>query len=123
VPVRFWHGFALLDHGIGWAGGNRERHRHRELDRAANLTAAPRTGNIVIFDGYSTYYEPITEAGAACSLSLGRTGMTTGIAAATGSLALADRLRVERLQRRELDYGGDSHIGLCHRHGQRVVRL
>jgi len=55
---------------------------------AANLTATPRTGNIVIFDGYSTYYEPITEAGAACSLSLGSTGMTTGIAATAGSLSL-----------------------------------
>ena len=55
---------------------------------AANLTAAPRTGNIVIYDGYATYYEPITEAAAVCTLSLGGTGMTTGIAAATGSLAL-----------------------------------
>ena len=55
---------------------------------AANLTAAPRTGNIVIYDGYTTYYEPITEAAAVCTLSLGGTGMTTGIAATTGSLAL-----------------------------------
>jgi len=55
---------------------------------AANLTAAPRTGNILIFDGYTTYQEPITEAAAVCTLTLGGTGMTTGIAAASGSLAL-----------------------------------
>jgi uncharacterized protein (TIGR03437 family) len=54
----------------------------------ANLTAAPRTGNILIYDGYALYKEPITEAGAACSLTLGGTGITTGIAATTGSLAL-----------------------------------
>jgi uncharacterized protein (TIGR03437 family) len=68
--------------GTGYGGGS------VNWAAAANLTAAPRTGNIVILDGYTTYYEPITEAGAVCSLSLGGTGMTTGIAAATASLAL-----------------------------------
>jgi uncharacterized protein (TIGR03437 family) len=55
---------------------------------AANLTASTRTGNIVIYDGYAAYYEPITQTGAVCTLSLGGTGMTTGVAAAAGSLAL-----------------------------------
>jgi uncharacterized protein (TIGR03437 family) len=57
---------------------------------APNLTAAPRTGNILIYDGYVTYQEPITEAGATCSLSLGGTGtgIFTGVAAATGSVSL-----------------------------------
>jgi len=43
--------------GTGYGGGS------VNWTAAANLTAAPRTGNIVILDGYTTYYEPITEAG------------------------------------------------------------
>ena len=53
-----------------------------------NLAAAPRTGHILILDGYAVYQEPVTQAGATCPLTLGATSLTTGIAAATASLAL-----------------------------------
>ncbi len=55
---------------------------------APNVTAAARTGNILIFDGYYLYKEPITEAAAACSLSLGGTSVTTSFAAATSSVSV-----------------------------------
>lgn len=55
---------------------------------APNLTAAQLTGNIVIFDGYLYYREPITEDAATCSLTLGGTGTTTGPAASTATLTL-----------------------------------
>jgi uncharacterized protein (TIGR03437 family) len=55
---------------------------------APNLTAVQQTGNIVIYDGYINYKEPITEAAATCSLTLGGTSTTTGAAASTATLAL-----------------------------------
>jgi uncharacterized protein (TIGR03437 family) len=55
---------------------------------APNLTAAPRTGNIEIYDGYTLYKEPIVEAAATCSLSLGATGLSTGIAPESAAVTL-----------------------------------
>jgi len=55
---------------------------------APNLTAAKRTGNVVIYDGYLNYKEAITEDPATCSLTLGGTGTTTGAASGTSTVTL-----------------------------------
>lgn len=55
---------------------------------APNLTAAQLIGNILIFDGYTSYQEPITEDASACTLTLGGTATTVPATASTGSLAL-----------------------------------
>jgi len=55
---------------------------------APNPTAALRTGNILIYDGYITYHEPITENAATCTLSLGATSITEPATASTGSVTV-----------------------------------
>jgi uncharacterized protein (TIGR03437 family) len=55
---------------------------------AANPTAALRTGNILIYDGFVTYQEPITENATTCTLSLGASSVTEPATASTGSVTV-----------------------------------
>jgi uncharacterized protein (TIGR03437 family) len=55
---------------------------------APNLTAAKLTGNIVVYDGYFYYREPVTETAATCSLTLGANSTTAGAAAGTATVTL-----------------------------------
>jgi len=55
---------------------------------APNLTATAVTGNIVIYDYYLYYKEPVTEDAASCSVTLGSTSTTTGATATSGSVTL-----------------------------------
>lgn len=55
---------------------------------AANLTASQRTGDILLFDGYATYRQPINQGAAICTLSLDANSTTTSMAASTGTVTL-----------------------------------
>lgn len=55
---------------------------------APNTTVALRTGNILIYDGFVTYREPITENAATCTLSLGASSVTEPATASTGSVTV-----------------------------------
>jgi len=55
---------------------------------APNLTVSKLTGNILIYDYYTTYKEPVTEEPGTCTLSLGATSTTVAAAASSASVSL-----------------------------------